>query len=109
MKAIASSSEMLQMLCKLQKKFGIFFSGAAAFETREPLIDKIEASAPWIKTLENRWDVLTWGQGFLFFDTEEEMWKVFRETNGDDTAKPGEVSIFMLTCSSDGVLWSENT
>ena len=54
------------------------------------------------------------GSGFLVFDSEEEMYRYYDQTVGDDgptKSNPydGPVRIYALTCGADGQTQSENT
>jgi len=97
--SILSKDEVLQFACKSSKKFGMFIS----FD-RDASFEDIEKCVPYIDTFYHT-QILLDGEGFLFFDTKDQMYKRFKETIGQD--KDGIV--YALTCDDQGILMSENT
>lgn len=122
-----NGSKILQLLCQSKKKWGIFYNGPDVFFPEEPgdfqglplkvedRIKEFKKAAPW--TLKQSKDFQTemmCGSGYLFFETEKEMWDSYNSTASDDgptttNTYSGPWHIYMLTCSPDGELGNENT
>jgi hypothetical protein len=105
-----TKSETLQALCRATSRYGMFI----AFEWPEGVpLDEIAKAAPYLDLASDA-QLLCDGEGFLLFDTEEELERAYRRTVGDDGPTPenpydGPMRVYALTCFPDGELRNENT
>lgn len=107
---VTNNSEILSLLCKTKKKYGMFISISRPKSYR---IEEIIAAAPYLAQ-PIFFDIRMNDSGFIFFDTEEELDHHYLMTVGDDgptITNPynGPVRVYALTCGPDGDLWNENT
>jgi len=96
--------EALQYMCKLEKKWGLYFSYNEGVDLQEVL-----KAAPYLKA-----EHLTPSNGAFLFDTEKEMLKHFNMTVGDNgptrtNSYDGPVQVYAVTCSPEGEIQDENT
>ncbi len=106
---VLNSFDTLQVLCKSTCKWGMYIS----FFVPEHEEDEAELAAPYLN-LEKHMQIIIDGNGYLLFDTKEEMEEKFWMTVGDDgpteTNKyDGGTRVYALTCGPDGQLLNENT
>lgn len=109
----------LEILCKSTKKWGIYFNifvpdlpGGEGFR-------EVIKAAPWLdfnNEEDNHMQAMADGTGYLLFDDEQEMEKIYYQTIGDDGPREpyinkynGPAKVYMLTCNPDGELMNENT
>lgn len=109
---ILNHTQTLQAICKAHKQWGCYLN--------------IYIPVPYILAFEDLPKAALWfdweehGQlaadesGYMLFDSEEEMWRVYRQTVGDDgptelNQYDGPVRVYMLTCDPSGQLMNENT
>lgn len=119
-KSITSAGTILEALCRDQNKFGMFISFlpvSFAGETEEvykaaPYLDlQVE---PSLIPHGEQVQILCNGEGYLLFDTEEEMQALYAVTVGDDgptkfNPYTGTERVYALTCSPTAGLLTENT
>ena len=117
---LSSPGQILEILCGNSGKCGMYCSVSLpdGFEEGIAPRDLLEA-APWLETVETEQGPghhVLWfsGEFYIFFDSEEEMYKCFNATVGDDgptKSNPyeGQIRIYALTCGADGSLQTENT
>jgi len=113
---VLDSTKILSELCKATKRWGLFISGWNWDIALKEDGNKILA-APYLD-FESEQDcmlqVMGDCQGYLMFDTEEEMLKYYDMTVGDDGPTElnkynGKNKIYALTCGPDGQFQNENT
>lgn len=107
--------DALKTICKVSKKFGMYFGGFYDRHTAEKVDDwdEIVKAAPWLD-LDVPGQCFADGSGFLLFSSKREAWKIFGQTVGDEgptKTNPynGRVSIYAILCGPDGELMTENT
>jgi len=117
-KALITSGDILSALCKGENKFGMYCSVYTHDEHREFFtLEEMFKAIPWLNNppkQQDAWNLLTSGSGFFLFNSKEEMEKAYAQTVGSDgptgdNSYNGPVRTYALTCSSDGILWNENT
>lgn len=94
---ILNKIEVLERLCKEANKYGIFIS----FSDGEDY-GRIIADAPYLAVVSQIGQVVNDGEGWLLFDTEEEMNNCYNQTEEDGC-------VYALTCNSRGQIETENT
>lgn len=99
--------EVLQKLCKVTNKWGLYIGlpESGEISLAAPYLDNDDYATEQIRCDE---------EGWLLFDTEEEMEKYYYMTVGDDgptklNSYSGNTRIYALTCGPDGQLLNENT
>lgn len=107
-----SNTELFQMACKTQGKWGMLVSFDANQDLKEiqkaaPYLGPRDSESPFPSGIFN-------GECYLFFDTEDEMRHAYHSTVGDDGPTPlndynGTARVYALTCNPNGKLMSENT
>lgn len=109
MKVITRWADILSVLCKHYKKWGIYFSGTYPNDLTQ--VEAIQLAAPWLKNIKRneRMDVIFEGSGYLLFDSEKDMEKAYKSTVSDDYPRDNLPHIYMLTCDPKGQLLTENT
>lgn len=109
--------EVLQTLCKLKKKWGMFISFSDWDTQESPIIDIFEIikAAPYLKC-DEAGQIIVDKHGILLFDTQKEMDEYYYNTIGDDGPRKGyknryngPARIYAITCNPKGVLMNENT
>lgn len=90
--------ELFKAYCKAVGKFGIYLHGWQDFS-----INTVLEAAPYLRFVSE--ELLEEGGGYLFFETEQEMERVYRQIHCDNAAVP----IYALTCNDQGQLMDENT
>lgn len=101
----------LQALCRDARSPGAFVSISTAKADLE--LDELRRAAPWFDPMRDG-QLYFDHEGFLLFDSEEEMQTAFDITVGDGgptviNGYVGPVSVYMLTCSANGELRNENS
>ena len=105
---ILSNMEILPVLCKTKKKFGMYISFCEDQSWAET-----KKAAPYLDLSTNH-QIFVNGQAWLLFDDEEEMTTCYNQTVGDDgptmlNKYKGRAAVYALTCSPTGKLLNENT
>lgn len=110
--------DFLALICKQERKFGLFLSDAYVPQTPTPGTFKkhhkeIRKAAPYLSEV-NAWTLLLKEKLFILFDTEKEMNRAYEKTVGDDGPTKlnkyrGKVRIYAITCDNTGQLLNENT
>ncbi len=103
---ILHKTTVLTRLCKEAKKYGMYVS----FSEEDQWVDVISA-APYLKDKDQ---IIVDCEGWLLFDTEEEMNNYYNQTVGDDGPTElnnydGPARVYALTCNLHGQLENENT
>ena len=107
---IFSTVELMQELCKINKKYGMYFS----FDTEEDFtLSELYQAAPYLQ-YENNEQAMCDGYGVMFFDSQEGCDEFYNMTVGDDgptksNKYDGDCRVYALTCDSNGVLLNSNT
>lgn len=101
--------EILQKYCAATKKFGIYIS----FDIDNYSVEEILKACP-IFNFDTDTQILFDGIGFLIFDTQEEMEKIYDQIVGDDgptkfNSYSGPAAVYALTCDNNGEFLNENT
>ena len=104
---VLSNTEMLPVLCKLKKKFGMYISFC-----EDQGWSETKKAAPYLGFSVNH-QVFVDGHAWLLFDNEKEMLDCYDKTVCNGPTKlnsyKGSGSVYALTCSSTGELLNENT
>jgi hypothetical protein len=101
----------LKLLCNLSNKWGMYIACTCPEED----IENMCAAAPYLSWEDDQHiQVISNGEGYLLFDTEEEMEKCYNATVGDDgptktNPYSGSTRVYALTCGPDGKFQTENT
>jgi hypothetical protein len=110
MNVVTNNHDILSSLCKAQGKWGVLVSGLSGSP------EETEKAAPWFKDLDpsDRVDLTVLGEGFLFFETEEEAHRIYDQTVGDDgptklNPYKGPAKVYACLCSPRGNLLTDNT
>ena len=88
-------------LCKDANKFGMYFSITILSTVAE---EEIFEKAPWLKEHMN---MIIEECGFILFDSEEECFKIFEQTECDN--HDNKVSIYAYVINDQGIIITENT
>ncbi len=105
---ILNRTEVLERLCKETKKYGMYISFSEDDEWAE-----VKKAAPYLSG-EECYQILVDCEGWLLFDSEEEMMKHYDQTVGDDGPTElnnytGSASVYAVTCNHHGQIETENT
>ena len=107
----ANYSDLLCALCRAHRKWGIYIS----FDCDQEMAEVLKA-APYLAELDvgSRIDLFVCGFGYFLLDSEEECYKHYNQTVGDDgptktNSYNGPAKVYALTCSPNGILLSVNT
>ena len=101
--------DVLCKLCEATKKWGMFFQISTERQEREYVQETVRA-APWLDSV---WCIIH-REGYLLFDTYDELMDVFNRTCGDEGATAlnpydGVGNVYAVICSPDGRIEQENT
>ena len=102
----------LQMLCKANHRYGAYFS---IFHDPSDDLEEIVKSAPFLVSTQNEdAQAIMDEEGYILFDSEDEMELYYSMTVGDDGPTDinyydGPTKTYMITCSPEGKLLNENT
>ncbi|TEU00623.1 MAG: hypothetical protein E3J23_01960 [Candidatus Stahlbacteria bacterium] len=104
---ILNKTEVLQQLCKTNKKYGMYISFSEDEDWAE-----IEKAAPYLT--KDCDQILVDCEAWLLFDNGEEMHKYYDQTVGGDGPTKlnnynGLAVVYALTCNPHGQLENENT
>ena len=115
---LLDTTEMFQLLCKTQKKWGLMITPNFHYSS----VDEVYKAVPYLapKTTfvyegqDSSYQVMGDGLGFFLFDTEAELDLYYESTVGDDgpmkhNKYKGPACVYALTCDPDGCLMNENT
>jgi len=107
METVILNSDVLALLCKAKGKWGMMTS----FE--EYPMEELFQAAPYLAREEFRIMAVS-GHGFIFLDSQTELYELYNQTVGDDgpTFKNpynGPARVYAVTCSPEGELLTENT
>jgi len=114
---ILDKMETLQLLCKSNKKWGMFISwvdsGGNRPVFRYDLKDTLETPVPYL-CYKNDAQAIMDGEAYLLFNDESEMCNHYDLTVGDDGPTQlnpynGPFRVYAITCSPKGQLMNENT
>lgn len=112
MQIISNPSDLLKILCKSAKKYGMMICPNIPFE--EALKQQKELGylqdAPYLSytneaVLEHTIAITCNGVGYMLFENEAEMRKYYGQTRGDESGG----CCYALTCGPDGEFMGENT
>lgn len=126
MNNLLSGSNVLSILCKSTKKWGIYFhfpdidwykdEKGNHLLTYEEFFHQLQQAVPQLNLNDDNetMQAVSAGYGFLLFDNESEMEKVYWNTIGDDGPSStnqynGTVRVYALTCDPNGQTLNENT
>jgi len=105
---IFDKTKVLQLLCKETKRYGMFISFSD-----EELYQEIIKDAPYLA--KDCDQIINDGEGWLLFDSEEEMEEYYEQTVGDDgplvsIEEDSRIGIvYAMTCNPHGQIETENT
>lgn len=107
---ILDQSTALSELCKATKKWGMFISFCIYPECSYSY-SELEKAAPYLK---DQTQFFADESGYILFDSEEEMWRAYDQTVGDDgptesNKYSGPAKVYAITCDPDGQFGTENT
>lgn len=106
--------DVLQRVCKLSGKFGLYISLHVPRELEDSGMWPEAAQAATFLDFATHAQIMIDGYGWFLFDAQAEMEAAFWQCVGDDgptKANPynGPMRVYAITCSSEGELWNENT
>lgn len=110
------NNRVLSLLCKLQKKWGLYlgFSLPDLWNDGTAInLDELQKCVPYLNR-DQITDLFIYGSAYLFCDSEEECYRYYNQTVGDDgptkdNPYDGPVKVYALTCDPNGDLQAENT
>ena len=101
-------SEVLRIICRANKKWGMFIR---INHITDKAIEDIFLAAPYL--LQKDSQLICDDLGYILFNDEKEARRIFNLTAGDDpnenTYSRKNVSIYALLCDPFGMLVTENT
>ena len=105
---ILNKTEVLQLLCETNKKYGMYISFSEDDDWNE-----IVKAAPYL-LYDGNAQILNDCEAWLLFEDIEEMWKHFGLTVGPDGSTKlndytGVASVYAMTCNPHGQIETENT
>lgn len=110
---ILNASEAFKLLCKSTNKWGMYISWYPGDDINYVDPKEVYKAAPYLN-FDDHTQLLVDAEGFLLFDTEEEMCHYYNMTVGDDgpthlNPYDGPLSVYARTCNPNGELLNENT
>lgn len=106
-------TDILSKLCSLEKRWGLYISIICPEEEVPNLFHEAPKACLFLKWEKHSY-IITDGQGWFLFDTQEECETAFAQCVGEDgptklNSYTGKIKVYALTCAPDGQLSNENT
>lgn len=108
------NDKVLSLLCKFKKKWGLYLAVPANWDDVVPSRqNELQKAVPYLNR-DQVFELLLQGSVYLFCDSEEECYRYYEQTVGDDgptetNPYDGPVRVYALTCDPNGELQAENT
>ena len=101
--------QVVALLAKATGKYCLYIS----WDEDQLLKEDVVPSAPYIDLIDQP-QIFCDGEAIVLCETEEEAWKYYHLTVGDDgptkeNSYDGPIRTYALLCGPDGKMWTENT